>query len=126
MRWWAGIVARWALTPSQRQLLLVQTGHEPVCAPGFFFNAECEKRGQFSRPLYRDLPMGGLVHAALLLVAPEEGQLLITTTAPGQLRMVRLSDVGQGLERHLRCNLSVPTDLLRRLDRELARATSPR
>jgi polar amino acid transport system substrate-binding protein len=185
----AGIVARWELTPSQRQLLLVQTGQEPVCALGWFRNAEREKRGQFSRPLYRDLPMGGLVRADmaitdgqslqavlaspsvkvltkegfsygaeidswltqlqgrrvstgseplqltrmlmagradLLLVAPEEGQLLSTTTAPGQLRMVRFSDVGQGLERHLYCNPSVPTDLLRRLDRELERATPPR
>lgn len=185
----AGIVARWELTPSQRQLLLVQTGQEPVCALGWFRNPEREKLGRFSRSLYRDLPMGGLVRADvaladgqslqallasplvsvltkegfsygaeidrwlaqlpgrrvstgseplqltrmllagradLLLVAPEEGQLLMASTTPGQLRLVRFSDVGHGLDRHLYCNFSVAPELLRRIDRELERLTPPR
>jgi polar amino acid transport system substrate-binding protein len=185
----AGIVARWELTPSQRQLLLVQSGQEPVCALGWFRNPEREKLGRFSRPLYRDLPMGGLVRADvaladgqslqsllasplltfltkegfsygaeidrwltqlpgrrvstgseplqltrmllagradLLLVAPEEGQLLIASAPPGQLRMVRFTDVGPGLDRHLYCNFSVTPELLRRIDRELERPTPPR
>jgi len=185
----AGIVARWELTPSQRQLLLVQTGQEPVCALGWFRNPEREKLGRFSRPLYSDLPMGGLVRADvalldgqslqsllasplvsvltkegfsygaeidrwlaqlpgrrvstgseplqltrmllagradMLLVAPEEGQLLIASVPPGQLRMVRFSDVGPGLDRHLYCNFSVAPELLRRLDRELERPSPPR
>ena len=50
----AGIVVRWELTPSQRQLLLVQTGQEPVGGVGWFRNPEREKLGRFSRPLYRD------------------------------------------------------------------------
>ena len=61
-----------------------------------------------------------------LLVAPEEGQLLIASTPPGQLRMVRFTDVGPGLDRHLYCNLSVTRELLRRIDRELERPTPPR
>lgn len=180
----AGIAARWELTPSQRQLLLVQSGQEPVCALGWFRNPEREKLGLFSRPLYRDLPMGGLVRADatvadgqslqaalaspqftvltkegysygadidrwliqlpgrrastgseplqlvrmllarradLLLVAPEEGQLLIKLAATDQLRLVRFSDIGPGLERHLYCNSSVGADLIRRIDRELER-----
>ena len=182
----AGIVVRWELTPSQRQLLLVQTGQEPVCGVGWFRNPEREKLGRFSRPLYRDLPMGGLVRADvaladgqslqallasplltvlskegysygaeidrwltqlpgrrvstgsepaqlvrmlmagradMLLVAPEEGQLLMAGVAPGQLRMVRFADVGPGLDRHLYCNFSVAPELLRRIDRELERLT---
>lgn len=185
----ADIVARWELTPSQRQLLLVQTGQDPVCALGWFRNPEREKLGRFSRALYRDLPMGALVRADvamtdgqslnsilasplvtvltkegysygaeidrwltqlpgrrvstgseppqlvrmlmagradLMLVAPEEGQLLMAGAAPGQLRMVRFADVGPGLERHLYCSFAVPPELLRRLDRELERVTPPR
>lgn len=184
-----GIVARWEQTPSQRQLLLVQTGQEPVCALGWFRNPEREKLGHFSRPLYRDLPMGGLVRADvamadgqplqtmlasplltvltkdgfsygadidrwltqqpgrrvstgseptqlvrmllagradLMLVAPEEGRLLMELTATGQLRMVRFSDVAAGLDRHLYCNFSVGPDVLRRLDRELERVVPAR
>lgn len=180
----AGIAVRWELTPSQRQLLLVQTGQERVCAVGWFRNPEREKLGRFSQPLYRDLPMGALVRsdvaladgvslaatlgsqavtvltkegfsygaevdqwlagmsarrvstgnepqqlvrmllarrADMLLVAPEEGQLLIAQSAPGALRMVRFSDVGPGLDRHLYCNASVPAELLRSFDRELDR-----
>lgn len=185
----AGIVARWEQTPSQRQLLLVQTGQEPVCAVGWFRNPEREKLGRFSRPLYRDLPMGGLVRhdvamadgqslqamlasplvtvltkdgfsygadvdrwlmqqpgrrvstgseppqlvrmllagrADLMLVAPEEGRLLLALAGPEQLRMVRFSDVGPGLDRHLYCNFSVSPELLSRIDRELERVVPPR
>lgn len=183
----AGVVARWELTPSQRQLLLVQSGQEPVCALGWFRNPEREKLGLFSRTLYRDLPMGGLVRsdaslsdgqslqaalaspqftvltkegysygadvdrwlsqlpgrrvstgseplqlvrmllarrADLLLVAPEEGQLLIKLAATDQLRLVRFSDIGPGLDRHLYCNFSVGADLIRRIDRELERVVA--
>ena len=188
----AGIVARWELTPSQRQLLMVQAAQEPqepVCAVGWFRNPEREKLGRFSRPLYRDLPMGALVRADapladgaalaatlaaqrltvltkdgfsygadidqwlsagpvrrvstgseppqlvrmllagradMMLVAPEEGQLLIAQHPPGALRMVRFSDVLPGLERHLYCSNAVPEALLRRLDRELERWVAPR
>lgn len=185
----AGVVFRWELTPSQRQLLLVQTGQEPVCAVGWFRNPEREKLGRFSRPVYRDLPMGALVRADvpladgvalattlasgkqtvltkegfsygaevdqwlsapgvrrvstgseplqlvrmllasradMLLVAPEEGQLLMAQHPPGALRMVRFSDVGPGLDRHLYCNTRVPEEVLRRFDKELDRLTPSR
>lgn len=185
----AGLAARWELTPSQRQLLLVHAGQEPVCAVGWFRNPEREKLGRFSRPLYRDLPMGALVRADapladgaalaatlaaqrltvltkegfsygtdidqwlsagpvrrvstgseppqlarmllagradMMLVAPEEGQLLIAQHPSGALRMVKFSDVLPGLERHLYCSHAVPEDVLRRLDRELERSGAPR
>jgi len=185
----AGVAFRWELTPSQRQLLLVQTGQEPVCAVGWFRNPEREKLGRFSRPLYRDLPMGALVRADvpladgaalattlaagkltvltkegfsygaevdqwlgapgvrrvstgneplqlvrmllavradLLLVAPEEGQMLMAQHPPGALRMVRFADVGPGLDRHLYCNTRVPEEVLRRFDKELDRVMPSR
>ena len=39
--------------------------------------------------------------ADLMLVAPEEGRLLMSLAGAEQLRMVRFSDVGPGLDRHL-------------------------
>lgn len=185
----AGMVPRWELTPSQRQLLMVQTGQEPVCAVGWFRNPEREKLGRFSRAVYRDLPMGALVRADvvladdaalantlsagkltvltkegfsygaevdqwlaapgvrrvstgsepsqlvrmllaaradMLLVAPEEGHMLMAQHLPGALRMVRFSDVGPGLERHLYCSKRVPEEVLRRVDDALERVNPSR
>jgi hypothetical protein len=64
--------------------------------------------------------------ADMLLVAPEEGQLLMAQHPPGALRMVRFSDVGPGLDRHLYCNTRVPEEVLRRFDKELDRVTPSR
>lgn len=59
----AGIAFRWEPTPSQRQLVQVQSGQTPDCGLGWFRNTEREKLGKFSRPLYRDQAMAALVRA---------------------------------------------------------------
>ena len=68
-------------SPPQRQLLLVQTGDAGACGLGWFRNAERERLGRFSRPLYRDLPMGALVRADVPLA---DGVALATTLASGK------------------------------------------
>lgn len=185
----AGLSYRWEQFPSQRQLLLVQTGDAPVCGVGWFRNAEREKLGRYSRPLYRDLPMGGVTRADValpessslqavladgrwtlltkegfsygaqvdqwldnpavrrvstgnepaqlvrmllarradwMLVAPEEARMLVTQHPPGTLRLLRFTDVGPGLDRHLYCNHAVPAELMQRIDEALARVLPPR
>ncbi|WP_342131298.1 substrate-binding periplasmic protein [Hydrogenophaga sp. OTU3427] len=185
----AGVAHRWEIMPSQRHMLLVQTGDAPVCGVGWFRNPEREALGRFSRPIYRDLPMAGLVRAEVeladgasmaktlearrltlltkegfsygaqidrwlqtlpvkrvstgneppqlvrmllaqraewMIVAPEEGQLLMAQHPPGSLRLVQFADVGPGLERHLYCNHSVPAELLRRVDEALPRPSPAR
>ena len=91
----AGVVFRWELTPSQRQLLLVQTGQEPVCAVGWFRNPEREKLGRFSRPVYRDLPMGALVRADVPLA---DGVALATTLASGKQTVLTKEGFSYGAE----------------------------
>lgn len=63
----AGIPFRWALTPSQRQLALIQSGSGLHCGIGWFQTAERSERGLFSQPLYRDQAFGALVRAASTL-----------------------------------------------------------
>jgi polar amino acid transport system substrate-binding protein len=185
----AGLSYRWEQFPSQRQLLLVQTGEAPVCGVGWFRNAERDKLGRYSRPLYRDLPMGGVTRADValpeasslqavlaegrwslltkegfsygaqvdrwlenpavrrvstgnepaqlvrmllarradwMLVAPEEARMLLAQHPPGTLRMLRFTDVGPGLERHLYCNRTVSAELMQRIDEGLARVPPSR
>lgn len=57
----AGIPYRWAVTPGQRQLALIQSGLGLQCGVGWFYTAERAARGKFSRPVYRDQPFGALV-----------------------------------------------------------------
>ena len=57
----AGIAFRWMLTPSQRQLALIQNGSATHCGVGWFRNPAREALGKFSRPLYRDQPLAALV-----------------------------------------------------------------
>lgn len=66
----AGIPFRWALTPSQRQLALIQSGQGPHCGIGWFRTAEREAKGRFSRPLYRDQPLAALVRDGVALPQP--------------------------------------------------------
>ncbi|HEX2013283.1 MAG TPA: transporter substrate-binding domain-containing protein [Roseateles sp.] len=57
----AGLAPAWALTPSQRQLLLIEQGQGPDCGLGWFRNPQREQLGRFSaQPLYRDQPIGML------------------------------------------------------------------
>lgn len=57
----AGIAFEWRRTPSQRQLALIQAGAGLHCGVGWFRTEERARRGRFSRPLYRDRPLGALV-----------------------------------------------------------------
>lgn len=61
----AGIPHRWVVTPSQRQLALIQSGQGLHCGVGWFMTGERARRGKFSRALYRDQPFGALVRQAL-------------------------------------------------------------
>lgn len=63
----AGISFRWVVTPSQRQLALIQAGRDLHCGVGWFRNPERAALGKFSRELYRDRPAGALVRADLPL-----------------------------------------------------------
>jgi polar amino acid transport system substrate-binding protein len=56
----AGIAHSWQLTPSQRQLLLIEQGHGLHCGLGWFRNPQRETRGRFSAPLYRGQPIAML------------------------------------------------------------------
>lgn len=67
----AGIAFRWSLTPSQRQLALIQSGSGLHCGIGWFRNEERAQRGVFSAPLYRDHPLAALMRDA---IAPAEGR----------------------------------------------------
>lgn len=66
----AGIAYTWQLTPSQRQLALIQSGGGLHCGVGWFRNDERAARGRFSQPLYRDRPLAALVREATGLSAP--------------------------------------------------------
>lgn len=57
----AGIAFRWMLTPSQRQLALIQNGANAHCGVGWFRNPGREAVGKFSVALYRDQPLAALV-----------------------------------------------------------------
>jgi polar amino acid transport system substrate-binding protein len=57
----AGIAFVLAVTPSQRQLALIQSGQGLHCGMGWFRTPERAALGKFSRPLYRDRPLGALV-----------------------------------------------------------------
>lgn len=60
----AGIAFHWALTPSQRQLALIQAeGGGMHCGIGWFRSAEREALGRFTAPLYRDRPLAALVRS---------------------------------------------------------------
>jgi polar amino acid transport system substrate-binding protein len=57
----AGIPFRWSLTPSQRQLAMVQSGTGLQCGIGWFRNPARAAKGQFSAALYQDRPLAALV-----------------------------------------------------------------
>ncbi|MBH9553623.1 hypothetical protein [Inhella gelatinilytica] len=56
---------RLALTPSQRQLLLIEDSVGPHCGIGWFRNPVREAKGQFSSMLYQDQPLSLLARRAL-------------------------------------------------------------
>ncbi|MBB5205260.1 polar amino acid transport system substrate-binding protein [Inhella inkyongensis] len=56
---------RLALTPSQRQLRLIEDAQGLDCGIGWFRNPAREAKGQFSAMLYRDQPLGLLARSNL-------------------------------------------------------------
>lgn len=66
----AGIEFRWALTPSQRQLAIIQSGQGLHCGVGWFRTDERAARGRYSLALYRDKPLGALVRDDLAFGGP--------------------------------------------------------
>ena len=59
----AAVAFVWARTPNQRQLALIQGGTGLHCGIGWFRNAERAALGKFSKPLYRDRPLGALARS---------------------------------------------------------------
>lgn len=73
----AGIGFQWTLTPSQRQLSLIQEGAGLHCGIGWFRTAERATRGRFSRPLYQDEPLAALVRDDALSAAAAAASALL-------------------------------------------------
>lgn len=74
----AGIPFTWALTPSQRQLALIQgADSDPQCGVGWFRSDERAALGRFSAPLYRDRPLAALMRADLAPPAETSAQALL-------------------------------------------------
>lgn len=61
----ASLPYRLVLTPSQRQLLLIEGGQGLDCGIGWFRNPAREAKGRFSAMLYRDQPLGLIARASL-------------------------------------------------------------
>ncbi len=70
----AGVSFVWSLTPSQRQLALIQEGIGLHCGLGWFINAERSAQGKFSKALYRDRPFGALARNDSSLRSGMRGQ----------------------------------------------------
>jgi polar amino acid transport system substrate-binding protein len=81
----AGIAVQWALTPSQRQLALVQSGAGLQCGLGWFRNPERETRGRFSAPLYQDQPLVALARNEALQARTTSAAALLQS---GSLRLL--------------------------------------
>ncbi len=62
----AGVAFEWALTPSQRQLALIQQGSGLHCGIGWFRTESRAALGKFSLPLYRDEPFAALARPGVL------------------------------------------------------------
>jgi polar amino acid transport system substrate-binding protein len=75
----AGIAFQWTLTPSQRQLALVQTGTGLQCGIGWFRNPERAARGQFSAALYQDRPPAALARAGVVETASTTARALLAS-----------------------------------------------
>jgi hypothetical protein len=62
----AGIPFQWTLTPSQRQIALIQSGSGLHCGVGWFKTNERAQRGQFSAMLYQDQALAALARVDTL------------------------------------------------------------
>jgi polar amino acid transport system substrate-binding protein len=62
----AAVAFDWALTPSQRQLALIQQGSGLHCGVGWFRTESRAALGKFSLPLYRDEPFAALARPGAL------------------------------------------------------------
>jgi polar amino acid transport system substrate-binding protein len=77
----AGIAFQWALTPSQRQLALVQSGRGLQCGVGWYRTAERAALGRYSAPLYQDRPLAALVRAGAVVDATLPASALLADPA---------------------------------------------
>jgi polar amino acid transport system substrate-binding protein len=80
----AGIEFRWELTPSQRQLALIQGGRGLQCGLGWFRNDERARLGRFSEALYRDKALAALVRDGVA-VPPQPSAEELLAGAPLRL-----------------------------------------
>lgn len=76
-----GIAHRWANTPSQRQLALIQRGDGWDCGIGWFYSPERESLGRFSRPIYRNQPFQALVRIDRAFTSPPTPAALLADAA---------------------------------------------
>ena len=83
----AGVPWRWALTPSQRQLALIQSGTGRHCGIGWFRTDERAALGRFSAAVYRDKPFAALARAQATLPTPATAGALVG--APGLRLLVK-------------------------------------
>lgn len=81
----AGIPFAWALTPSQRQLALIQQGGGLDCGLGWFRNDERAALGKFSAPLYRDEPFAAIVRPGVLPGPPLRAREALSAASAGLL-----------------------------------------
>jgi len=56
----AGVPFNWVKTPGGDQLTLIEANKGKDCAVGWYKNAKREAFAKFSKPLYRDKPLGAL------------------------------------------------------------------
>lgn len=83
----AGLPWRWALTPSQRQLALIQSGSGRHCGIGWFRTDERAQRGRYSAAIYRDKPFAALAREQARLPATPTAVALLE--APGLKLLVK-------------------------------------
>lgn len=77
----AGIAFQWSLTPSQRQLALVQSGRGLQCGVGWFRTAERATLGRYSAPLYQDRPLAALLRSGAVDSATPRASALLADPA---------------------------------------------
>ena len=79
----SGIEHRWAATPSQRQMAMIQRSDGQDCGIGWFYSAERKALGRYTLAIYRDLPFQALVRADRpLAAATSAASLLADASAP--------------------------------------------
>lgn len=58
-----GLPVTWSLTPTNRQLIILQENSGCYCSPGWFKNPDREKFARYSDPIYQDQPQIAITYA---------------------------------------------------------------